>query len=275
MPILIRFLAGALSLALAGCAGFGGEKDAERTDAEMQRQPGDFDNVVLEPSQFRSGFVRDGMFVPVQELTQVLLGITQSDVSRLLGSPVGGSSDGWWFYNINLPLEGIDDYLVCQYRVTFRASRVTAVDWRRPQCSARYAELVSMISEPESEPQKISLSSDVLFAYDSASLSSAGERELDDVAYVILDEVNLNRVDVVGYADRIGGATYNQELSERRARVVGNYLQAKGIPSSALFVEGRGQQDPVVVCEGSQVTDELKRCLQPNRRVDITINGTR
>src|SRR5690606_4015414 len=154
---------------------------------------------------------------------------------------------------INLPLEGLDDYLVCQYRVTLENARVSAVDWRRPQCSARYAELVAGIQpEPEpAEPQRISLSSDILFDYKSASLSSTGERELDNVAYVILDEVELIRLDVVGHADRIGGDAYNLGLSQQRARVVGNYLQAKGIPADVINVEGRGLREPVVVCEGT------------------------
>lgn len=270
MSTLIKILAGTALLALTGCAGFGGG-DADR----VQRQPSDFEDIVLEPSQFQSGFLRDGMFVPAQELVQVVPGLTQEEVRSLLGSPIAGSTDGWWFYNINLPLEGLDDYLVCQYRVTLQDARVTAVDWRRPQCNARYEALLAGIPVEMEEPQRISLSSDILFDYKSASLSSTGERELDDVAYVILDEVELIRLDVIGHADRIGGDAYNLDLSERRARVVGNYLQAKGIPADVINVEGRGLREPVVVCEGTERTEELKRCLQPNRRVDITIHGMR
>jgi|SRR5690606_19529686 len=271
MSTLTKILASAVFLALTGCAGFGGGAD------QAQRQPSDFEDIVLEPTQFQSGFLRDGMFVPAEELVQVAPGITQEEVRSLLGAPVTGSTDNWWFYNINLPLEGLDDYLVCQYRVTLQNSRVTAIDWRRPQCSARYEALVAAIPAPVEvdEPQRISLSSDILFDYKSASLSSTGERELDNVAYVILEEVDLIRLDVVGHADRIGGDAYNLELSEQRARVVGNYLQAKGIPADVINIEGRGLREPVVVCEGTERTEELKRCLQPNRRVDITIHGMR
>src|SRR5690606_11585581 len=158
MSTLTKILAGAVFLALTGCAGFGG-------GADQQRHPSDFEDIAVEPSQLESGFLRDGMFVPVEELVQVEPGMNQEEVRALLGSPVTGSTDGWWFYNINLPLEGIDDYLVCQYRVTLESGTVTAVDWRRRQCVARYDALVAAIPVEMPEPQRISLSSDILFDY--------------------------------------------------------------------------------------------------------------
>jgi outer membrane protein OmpA-like peptidoglycan-associated protein len=271
---LNRFLVAAAIAALAGCTnGFGGGSSGGGTAAAPERGPSDFEDVALDLAELGPGFVRNGMFVPVQELTQVRTGMSRDEVRNVLGEPITGSSDGWWFYNINLPLEGIDDYLVCQYRVAFTGESVSEAAWRRPQCTARYDELVAGLAPPE--PQTITLSSDVLFAYKSDQLSNDGERALDDVARVVMQEVNLRRIDVAGHADRIGSDDYNFALSERRARAVGAYLAQHGIPSGMIFIEGRGELDPVVTCPGDAVTDELKGCLQPNRRVEITINGTR
>lgn len=272
---LNRLLAGVAVVAVAGCMnGFGGTTNSTAARQPAERAPSDFEDIALDLSDLRPGFIRNGIFVPVQELTGVRVGMSREQVRNQLGGPVSGSSNGWWFYNINLPLEGIDDYLVCQYRVAFTGDTVSDITWRRPQCKARYDELVAANQVP-AEPQTITLSSDVLFAYKSDQLSADGRRALDDVARIVMDEVNLRRIDVVGHADRIGSDNYNLALSQRRARAVGAYLAERGVPSALIFIEGRGEREPVVTCPGDRVTDELKNCLQPNRRVEITINGTR
>jgi outer membrane protein OmpA-like peptidoglycan-associated protein len=270
---LKKFLAGVAIAAMAGCATGGAGNGATTQTA---RGPSDFEDVALNLSELGSGFVRNGMFVPVQELTKIHPGMSREEVRGVLGEPIESSSQGWWFYNINLPLEGIDDYLVCQYRVAYNGEAVSEAAWRRPQCQARYNELVAALAPPApAAPQTITLSSDVLFAYKSDQLSNDGKRALDDVAKVVQKDVSLRRIDVAGHADRIGGDAYNLALSERRARAVGAYLAQQGVPSGKIFIEGRGERDPVVTCPGDSPTAELKACLQPNRRVEITINGTR
>ncbi|MGJ8690520.1 MAG: OmpA family protein [Gammaproteobacteria bacterium] len=274
---VIKILSGMLFLTMTGCVSNDTNSVADSANNESaERQAYDYEDIELNPSEMKVGVLRDGFFIPVEELVQVTSGVERASVQSILGTPISNSTQNWWFYNINLPLGNADDYLVCQYRVAFQGDLVGNQDWRRPQCRALYEELVENLpSDKPVEPQRITLSSDVLFAYESASLSSAGERELDDVAYVISEEVQLTRVDIEGHADRTGGDVFNMELSERRARVVGNYLQSKGVSSSLINVRGRGFHDPVVSCAGNQVTEELKRCLQPNRRVEITINGVR
>lgn len=270
-------LVGLVAVALTGCATTetaNGPSAANDAGASA-RLPSDYQDVVLDLSQPLNGFLRNGIFVPVREIADVRVGATREQVREQLGPPISESSPQWWFYNLNLPLEGLDDYLVCQYRVNFNGDNVAAVSWRRPQCQARYDMLLAATPPPVTEPERITLSSDVLFEYKSATLSQAGERALDDAARVVLQEVELSRIDVVGHADRIGGDAYNMDLSERRARAVGAYLAAQGIPPAMIFIEGRGYHEPVVTCTGDQVTEELKRCLQPNRRVEITINAVR
>src|SRR5690606_6273806 len=109
----------------------------------------------------------------------------QADVSGLLGE-ADQSRQRWWFYTINLPLEGVDDYLVCQYRVTFDAQGLVQYgEWRRPQCKERF----DALKKPD--VQEITLSSDVLFAFDSADLMAAGTRELDTAASVVSSRIKL------------------------------------------------------------------------------------
>lgn len=48
-------------------------------------------------------------------------------------------------------------------------------------------------------------------------------------------------VSVVAYTDESGNAEYNQRLSERRAKRVGDYLIAHGVPSDHVKTKGMGQ----------------------------------
>lgn len=249
---------------LAGCAGSGDRDDG------LARQPSDFEELRVRASDLGSGFLRKGRFSTPGDIARISPGDSREDVQRRLGEPLSDSSDDWWFYNVNLPLEDMDDYLVCQLRVAFdRERKVSNVEWRRTQCRDRYASLLPP------EPQQITLSSDVSFAFDSAELTDAGKRELDTAAAVVSNHIELTGVSIVGHTDRIGLADYNLDLSRQRAAAVGNYLVSRGVPGELVTTEGRGAQEPLVICEGDRVTESLKSCLQSNRRVHITIHGLR
>src|SRR6185503_11817716 len=76
--------------------------------------------------------------------------------------------------------------------------------------------------------QKLTLNTDVLFEFNKAELRSSGQQKLDDLAQRA-QGADVDRVVVVGFADRIGSEQYNQELSERRAQAVKDYLAQKGV----------------------------------------------
>jgi len=62
--------------------------------------------------------------------------------------------------------------------------------------------------------------------------------------------VNLKRLNFVdgevgGYTDSTGSPAYNQELSERRAQSVADYLTSHGISGGRLTVKGYGEANPV------------------------------
>lgn len=236
-------------------------------------QPSDFHDVSVELGKLDSGYLRNGFFAEMEKLSQVVVGTSQYRVQELIGSPVERSGREWWFYNINLPLSNMNDYLVCQYRVAFDSDlKVSEVAWRRPQCRDRY-EVLTRPKPPQVEA--ISLSSDVLFGFDSAQLLPAGKAELDTAADVVMQKMQLEKMVIVGHTDRLGADRYNLSLSKRRAESVRSYLVSRGVPVSLISIEGRGSREPLVNCEGKRVTQTLKDCLQPNRRVDISIQGRR
>ena len=140
-----------------------------------------------------------------------------------------------------------------------------------------------LAAAPAPEPvviEKISLSTDVLFPFNSAELLPGGQQKLDQLAENSKG-ANVERVVLTGHADRIGSEEYNQQLSEDRAQAVADYLAQKGVDSSRLQVEGKGKSEPITGNECSKLGPESNKnqkliaCLQPDRRVDAALLGSR
>jgi len=89
--------------------------------------------------------------------------------------------------------------------------------------------------------------------------------------------IKLEVIIAVGHTDRIGSDAYNQKLSERRAAAVKQYLVSKGIDANRVYTEGKGKKNPVTKpdqCLG-KTSPKVIACLQPDRRVDIELIGTK
>jgi OOP family OmpA-OmpF porin len=133
------------------------------------------------------------------------------------------------------------------------------------------------VAAPQPAPEKVTLSSDVLFEFGSAKLKDQGKRQLDEVSKRMR---NAEEIRIVGHADRIGSEQANQRLSESRADAVKSYLEkdAKGLN---IKTAGKGKLEPVTgeSCKGMGAEQganrKLVQCLQPDRRVDIEIFGLR
>lgn len=124
--------------------------------------------------------------------------------------------------------------------------------------------------------EKVRLNADFLFDFDQALLKPDGRTALDDVA-AQASQLQLEVVIVTGHTDRLGADVYNQRLSERRAAAVKSYLVSRGIDAARVYTEGKGKAQPVTgtQCNGVTPRRALIECLQPDRRVDIEIIGTR
>jgi outer membrane protein OmpA-like peptidoglycan-associated protein len=96
----------------------------------------------------------------------------------------------------------------------------------------------------------------VLFAFDSATLSAAARRRIEQAAQAIAQR-RPRTVVVEGFTDSRGGAGYNLRLSQRRAEAVRQALT--GIKAQAV---GRGEAAPVT----SNATAHGRSL---NRRVEI------
>jgi OOP family OmpA-OmpF porin len=105
-----------------------------------------------------------------------------------------------------------------------------------------------------------------------------GQQELDKLA-ADLKGADFDVITVTGHTDRIGSHAYNLKLSTRRAETIQSYLVGHaGIAESKIVAKGVNGSDPVTKpgeCQGKKATKALIACLQPDRRVDVEVAGTR
>ncbi|HSR01967.1 MAG TPA: OmpA family protein, partial [Methylophilaceae bacterium] len=141
------------------------------------------------------------------------------------------------------------------------------------------------VAEPAPEPEPvakvcektkrvITVDAEKLFEFDSAKLNGNSKESLDSAVAEILSHPDITLVLVTGHTDRLGSYSYNQKLSEARAKAVGDYLASNGVDPSIITTTGRGEAVPVVECKGIKNRKALIECLAPNRRVEISTEHT-
>ena len=114
--------------------------------------------------------------------------------------------------------------------------------------------------------QAIDLRIEINFDNNSAEVKSQYFGKIREVADTIRNYENV-KVEIAGYTDSAGAESYNQQLSERRARAVADVLvNQMGIERSIVSATGYGEANPVA----SNATREGRA---PNRRVVARITG--
>ncbi|MEJ0062233.1 MAG: OmpA family protein [Alphaproteobacteria bacterium] len=105
----------------------------------------------------------------------------------------------------------------------------------------------------------------VFFDFDKSTLTPEAKNILASVAadYKKGKHVSVN---VTGHADRAGKDTYNQKLSERRAKSVKAELIRLGLPTGGIATKGLGETTPLV-----QTADGVREAQ--NRRAEIVLDA--
>ncbi|NTS42008.1 OmpA family protein [Flavisolibacter sp. BT320] len=117
----------------------------------------------------------------------------------------------------------------------------------------------------EEEGIVVKFKDQVLFGFDSESLGSSAQANLDKLV-TILNRYPDTDITVIGHTDSKGTDAYNQGLSERRAQAVLTYLRNHNITTSRLKAKGMGESDPIATND----TDEGRA---NNRRVEFVITA--
>ena len=115
----------------------------------------------------------------------------------------------------------------------------------------------------EGNDLRLIMPGDVTFDTNSTEIKPQFYAVLNDVADV-LEQYPATYVDVVGHADSVGDAAYNQRLSEQRAQAVAGYLIAQNVMRDRFYVGGLGETSPIA-------SNDTPQGRAQNRRVEIII----
>ena len=106
---------------------------------------------------------------------------------------------------------------------------------------------------------------DVLFDFEKAELHSGA----DKIVSRAVDYLRSNpesEVTIEGHTDHIGPKSYNQKLSEKRAKAIANALKENGISADRISTVGYGETKPLA----SNDTVDGRRT---NRRVELILQN--
>jgi outer membrane protein OmpA-like peptidoglycan-associated protein len=109
------------------------------------------------------------------------------------------------------------------------------------------------------------LSGKVLFGSDVDSLNAQSTQIVERIGKSLLG-VGIERVRVDGHTDASGKEAYNEQLSLRRAKSVGNVLAASGMKQENIQLRGLGSSEPVAPNNSATGRTE-------NRRVSIVVSA--
>jgi outer membrane protein OmpA-like peptidoglycan-associated protein len=127
------------------------------------------------------------------------------------------------------------------------------------------AQLNSILQTRDSARGLIVNMSDVLFDTGSSTLKPGAREKLAKISGILLAHPGLT-MQIEGHTDSVGSDEYNQQLSERRADSVRDFLAEQGVPASSISARGFGKTQPVA-------TNDTPEGRQRNRRVELVVNG--
>ncbi len=105
----------------------------------------------------------------------------------------------------------------------------------------------------------------IRFNYRSADLEPTAREVLDELATLLRSEPGL-RLSISGHTDSDGDPAGNAALSARRARVVLDYLVARGAAPAQLGARAAGDGEPVA-------SNDSEAGRQANRRAEVELEG--
>ncbi|HXN30285.1 MAG TPA: OmpA family protein [Polyangiaceae bacterium] len=140
--------------------------------------------------------------------------------------------------------------------------RREAADKRAAQAAADLAAFASVRQEPRG--MVITLSGGVLFVTNHSDLLPSAQVKLNEVANALTKQDAESKITVEGHTDSQGLASYNQELSQRRAQSVRDYLVSRGISADRVTAQGFGLTRPIA--DNASAEGRAN-----NRRVEIVV----
>jgi outer membrane protein OmpA-like peptidoglycan-associated protein len=136
----------------------------------------------------------------------------------------------------------------------------------REELRARLLQQFNLILETRDTARGLVVNmSDVLFDSGKYTLRPLAREKLAKISGIVLAYPSL-KLAVEGNTDSVGTEAFNQELSEKRAEAVRNYLTQQGVPESSTTAAGFGKTRPIA-------SNDTSEGRQQNRRVELIVSG--
>lgn len=235
-------------------------------------------------------WVKEGRDPHIENLQQVLPGMTKDTVYSLLGRP--HFSEGLfnvreWDYIFNMRNADGAVTQTCQYKVIYAPNmRLRSTYWKPESCAellkpapAQTQTIVEKVIEkqvplPGPEVVRIRISADGMFEFDKSEITAlrpGGVERLNRIVDQLQAGGEIAELKIVGHTDRLGDDAYNMRLSESRANAIRQYLIGKNIPADRIATSGVGKSQPIVECKQTKRNEALIHCLEPNRRFELEV----
>lgn len=125
-------------------------------------------------------------------------------------------------------------------------------------------EVAKAIGRVQLTESKITISEQIQFDQNKATIKPESNSLLDEIAKIMKDNEKIKKVSVEGHTSSEGDAAANMKLSQDRAAAVLKALTDRGIDAKRLTSKGFGVTKPI----GDNKTEDGKI---KNRRVEFTI----
>ncbi len=122
--------------------------------------------------------------------------------------------------------------------------------------------IINIALEP-AEKGSVSVLKNIFFDIDKFDLKEKSITELEKIVRFLQENPTI-RVEISGHTDNTGNSSYNQQLSEKRAKSVYSYLMNTGIDPKRLSSKGFGSTKPMTA-------NDSEEGRQQNRRIEFTI----
>jgi outer membrane protein OmpA-like peptidoglycan-associated protein len=150
--------------------------------------------------------------------------------------------------------------LVAQKNNFLNASVDFSISYETKEDTVTWKFMLERISKKEIKVDNI------YFENNSFEFLPSSKASLEELYRILIDNPDLI-IQINAHTDNVGSNDYNQELSQKRAQAVIDFLIKKGIGKNRLVAKGFGQTQPV----GDNDTEEGR---QLNRRITFQIIGS-
>lgn len=132
--------------------------------------------------------------------------------------------------------------------------------------------IAPVISTAPVDPRASELMTSIPFAFSKYTLNTEALLEVKILAELMLENPE-SEVTLTGHTDATGPSDFNMLLSMQRVDQVAEYLEGKGIASSRIKVEGKGEDAPIAI-NYSADKKEVRLGRYLNRHVIATVSGS-